>query len=228
MKLGHLLKLKKHAKRIVGWLQKLDKSVMINGPGVNVFFKPALLSKDLLFLMIARLIKDKGLFEYLQAARLIKQRYRDITFCLVGWIDDNPAAISAGDVGAWEDQGVGQFLGRLTDVRPAIATSSVYVLPSYQEGTSRTVLEAMAMGRPVITTDAPGCRETVKDGVNGFLIPVKSVSALVSAMEKFINNSELVEKMGRCSREIAVDKFDVKKVNTVILKTIGLGNEKTV
>ena len=98
----------------------------------------------------------------------------------------------------------------------------MYVLPSYREGTPRTVLEAMAMGRPIITTDAPGCRETVVDGENGFLVPVKAVDELVSAMEKFVLFPGLVEKMGRRSREIAEAKYDVNAVNAVMLREMGI------
>ena len=113
------------------------------------------------------------------------------------------------------------FSGLLEDVRPAIADCSVYVLPSYREGTPRTVLEAMAMGRPIITTDAPGCRETVIDGDNGFLVPVKSVDALVEAMQRFIDDPGLAARMGKRSREIAEEKYDVHKVNAVMLREMG-------
>src|SRR6185312_10474365 len=113
-------------------------------------------------------------------------------------------------------------LGRLPDVRPAIAASSVYVLPSYREGTPRTVLEAMAMGRPIITTDAPGCRETVVDGDNGFLVPVKSVEMLEQAMLRFIEDPVLVSAMGQRSRRIAEEKYDVHKVNAAMLREMGI------
>jgi glycosyltransferase involved in cell wall biosynthesis len=108
-------------------------------------------------------------------------------------------------------------------VRPAIASSSVYVLPSYyREGTPHTILEAMSMGRPVITTDAPGCRETVQEGRNGFLVQVRDVKALVRAIEKFINDPQLINEMGKQSRKVAVEKYNVRKVNAVILETMGL------
>lgn len=107
-------------------------------------------------------------------------------------------------------------------MRPAIEKATVYVLPSYREGTPRTVLEAMAMGRPIITTDAPGCRETVIDGDNGFLVPVKSVEALAAAMIRFIETPELIAKMGIRSRQIAEEKYDVHKVNAVMLKAMGI------
>ena len=140
----------------------------------------------------------------------------------MGWIDENPDAIRQMELESWVTSGVIDFLGKLEDVRPAIENCSVYVLPSYREGTPRTVLEAMAMGRPIITTDAPGCRETVIDGDNGFLIPVKSVDALVEAMERFILDSGLAVSMGKRSREIAVERYDVHKVNAFMLSEMGI------
>ena len=148
--------------------------------------------------------------------------FRSVTFKLVGWIDDNPDAISQSELDAWVESEIIEFLGKLSDVRPAISESSVYVLPSYREGTPRTVLEAMAMGRPVITTDAPGCRETVVDGDNGFLVPVKDVPALADSMIRLIENPVKVKTMGIRSRQIAEEKYDVHKVNAVMLRKMGL------
>ena len=113
-----------------------------------------------------------------------------------------------------------KYLGFKDDVRPWIEKCSVYVLPSYREGTRRTVLEAMSMSRPIITTNAPGCRETVNDGINGFLVPVKDSKTLAKTMEKFIINDELLNQMGRESRKIAEKRFDVKKVNQKILNEL--------
>ena len=127
------------------------------------------------------------------------------------------------ELDAWVQAGTLDFLGRLSDVRPAIEACSVYVLPSYREGTPRTVLEAMAMGRAVITTDAPGCRETVVDGDNGFLVPVHSVDALAEAMARFITDPTLAARMGQRGRQLAEEKYDVHKVNAVMLKEMGLG-----
>ncbi|KGD63479.1 glycosyl transferase family protein [Alcanivorax nanhaiticus] len=143
-------------------------------------------------------------------------------FLLVGWIDDNPDAIKKSELDSWVENGTLEFLGKLSDVRPAIAQSSVYVLPSYREGTPRTVLEAMAMGRAVITTDAPGCRETVVDGDNGFLVPVQNAPALADAMISMIESPLRVVAMGKRSREIAEEKYDVHKVNAVMLKEMGI------
>lgn len=174
------------------------------------------------FLLIARLLKDKGVLEYIEAAKIIKQQYPNIEFHLVGWIDENPASISQSQLDNWVNQGIVKFWGKLADVRPAIAACSVYVLPSYREGTPRTVLEAMAMGRAVITTNAPGCKETVIEGENGFLVPVKAIKELAQAMETFIEQPNLVESMGEASHKIAIEKFDVYKVNETMIQAMGL------
>jgi len=148
--------------------------VLINGSGVDTeYYKPEPFPENISFLLIARLLKDKGIREYAEAAKIIKQKYPNIFFRLVGWIENNPASISKKELDLWVKQGIIEYTGKLSDVRPAIAESSVYVLPSYREGTPRTVLEAMAMGRPIITTDAPRCRETVQRGKNGFSCPCK-------------------------------------------------------
>jgi glycosyltransferase involved in cell wall biosynthesis len=174
------------------------------------------------FLLIARLLRDKGIHEYIDAARSIRQRYPQAVFHLAGWIDSNPAAISKSDLQSWIDDGVIIYHGRLDDVRTVLAACHVYVLPSYREGTPRTVLEAMATGRPVITTDAPGCRETVLDGENGFLVPVANVTALAAAMERFLDDPALIISMGQRSREIAQDKYDVHAVNAAMLNHMGV------
>ena len=199
-------------------------SCVVNGSGVDVSsFTVIPLPPGLpRFLLVARLLGDKGVREYVQAARRIRAAHPGLQCSLVGWIDSNPNAITQHELDAWIAEGSIEFLGRLTDVRPAISDCSVYVLPSYREGTPRTVLEAMAMGRAVITTDAPGCRETVVDGDNGFLVPVKSVDALEQAMLKFINDPSLAARMGKRARQVAEDKYDVHKVNAVMLREMGI------
>lgn len=203
-------------------------TTIVNGSGVDTSeynIAPLPVSNkqpEIRFLLIARLLADKGIREYANAAKIIKNKYPEVNFDLVGLIDSNPTAISQQELDEWVDQGLLNFWGRLDDVRPAIAASSIYVLPSYREGTPRTVLEAMSMGRPVITTDAPGCRETVIDSYNGYLVPVKSVDGLVKAMEEFILNPELISTMGKASRKIAEDKFDVHSVNNVMINEMNL------
>lgn len=198
-------------------------SCVINGSGVDLAaYARAPLPAGARFLLVARLLGDKGVREYVEAARRIRARHPQAVFGLVGWIDENPDAIDAQELEAWVKEGVIVFHGRLADVRPVIADSNVYVMPSYREGTPRTVLEAMAMGRAVITTDAPGCRETVIEADNGFLVPVKSVDALEAAMQRFIDAPELIARMGLRSRTLAEEKYDVMKVNAVMLDEMGL------
>lgn len=213
--------------RELGILPPHVPSVVVNGSGVDVDAYPFLPIAEAppVFLMIGRLLGDKGVREYAEAARRVKQRLPAARFLLVGWIDENPDAIARSELDSWIASGAIEFLGKLDDVRPAIEAASVYVLPSYREGTPRTVLEAMAMGRPVITTDAPGCRETVVDGGNGFLVPVQSVDALAEAMARFIADPGLAARMGLRSRRIAEDKYDVRKVNALILREMGIGPE---
>ena len=201
-------------------LEANKPAVVVNGSGVNVQdfeVMPLPINEQggvkASFLLIARLLGDKGIREYMAAARSIKAQYPEAEFHLVGWMDDNPSAISQQELETWVNDKIVNYWGKLSDVRPAITASSVYVLPSYREGTPRTVLEAMAMGRAVITTDAPGCRETVSHGVNGYLVAVKSVDQLVQSMQYFIEDPKLMISMGQRSREIALNKYDVHQVN---------------
>ena len=202
---------------------ELRKTVVVNGSGIDIGnFTVAPLPQAPQFLLIARLLGDKGVREYAAAASIVRDRYPEVRFGLVGWIDDNPGAIAEEELQQWIEAGDVEFYGRLNDVKPAIAECSVYVLPSYREGTPRSVLEAMAMGRPIITTDAPGCRETVVDGDNGFLIPVRAVDELAFAMTRFVEHPQLVTRMGARSRQIAEEKYDVNKVNEHMLKEMGV------
>ena len=141
---------------------------------------------------------------------------------MAGWIDNNPSAIKKHELDKWVSNGTINFLGKLKDVRPALENCSVYVLPSYREGTPRTVLEAMATGRAILTTDAPGCRETVVDGENGYIVPLKDYKTLAAKMIKMIEFPQLNMKMANQSHKIVTDKYNVNEVNKVILKTMNL------
>lgn len=201
-----------------GLISENSRTCVVNGSGVNLDEFPVTpLPDKASFLIIARLLGAKGIREFVAAARQVINEGHSATFRAVGWIDDNPDSISEEELEAWKLEGIVEFPGKQMDVRPAITSSSVYVLPSYREGIPRTVLEAMSMGRPVITTDAPGCREVVIDGDNGFLVPVQSVDELATAMICFLEDPHLASEMGLRSREIAEEKFDVRKVNEVML-----------
>jgi glycosyltransferase involved in cell wall biosynthesis len=155
------------------------------------------------------------------AALRILSRRSDARFQLAGFSDGGPDSIEPAELDAWIAGGV-EYLGRLDDVRPAIRPSSVFVLPSYREGTPRSVLEAMAMGRPIITTDVPGCRETVVAGSNGLLVPARDAEALAFAMESLIEQPHLRAEMGDRSLALCRSKYDVNEVTTVLLQHLGL------
>jgi len=197
-------------------------TALINGSGVNLSdFDCRPLPKKPSFLMVSRFLKDKGIREYGAAAARLKREFPAAHFSLAGWRDQSPDAIGATELHAMQASGV-ELLGQLADVRPAIESSRVYVLPSYREGTPRSVLEAMAMGRPIVTTDVPGCRETVIEGENGFLVPPADVEALYLAMRRFLETPAIADKMGLASRLIAEKKFDVDSVNRAIIGHAGL------
>lgn len=204
-----------------GGLVARSKAVKLGGIGVDLDEWPVLppARKPVTFLLAARLLREKGICEYVEAARTIKARYPEVRFILLGGLDTNPGGISRDEIRAWVEEGVVEWPGHVP-VKPWFAQASVYVLPSYREGVPRSTQEAMAMGRPVITTDAPGCRETVEHGVNGFLVPPRDVEALVGAMERFIKEPALIETMGKESRRLAEERFDVRKVNARLMEFI--------
>ncbi len=199
-----------------------DKTSVLAGTGINTReYTPATTHQEKpSFLMVTRLLSDKGIYEYVDAARRLKADHKEAEFRLLGPFDDNPAALSQERVSLWVQEGVIKYIGETSDVRPYLAESSVFVLPSYREGLPRATLEAMAMAKPIITTDVPGCRETVVDQENGFLVPPRDSTALAGAMERFLKDPVLVSRMGQRSRRIVLERFDVHKVNSTIVRTI--------
>lgn len=169
------------------------------------------------FLLMGRLLREKGIVEFAEAARKVRIDHPEARFVLLGGTDPNPGGLTADEVRRLTAEGGIEWLGHVSDVKPYIAASSVYVLPSYREGKPRSTQEAMAIGRAVITTDAPGCRDTVIDGVNGFLVPVRDADALADAMRRFLDRPQLIVEMGRESRRLAEEWFDVHKINRAIL-----------
>jgi glycosyltransferase involved in cell wall biosynthesis len=211
------------AEFVDGGLVDGAKVVHLGGIGVDLVEWSHLppITKPVTFLLAARLLREKGIVEYAEAARQVKALYPDVRFVLLGAMDPNPSALSQLEVEAWVRDGLVEWPGHV-DVKPWLAQSSVYVLPSYREGVPRSTQEAMAMGRPVITTDVPGCRETVEQGVNGFMVPVRDAGALAQAMLIFVKQPELIAPMGAASRRMAEAKFDVHKINAEILKILAI------
>jgi glycosyltransferase involved in cell wall biosynthesis len=167
------------------------------------------------------MLVEKGVYEYLAAARIVKLKYPDSEFVILGGLDpDNPAALSKEQLSLAISEGLVIYPGHVSNVPEWLANSHVFVLPSYREGFPRSTQEAMAMGRAIITTDVPGCRETVQDGKNGFLIPLFDVGALAEKMIYLIEYPDKIARMGNESYSIALEKFDVNKINPVLEKLI--------
>lgn len=207
-------------------ITKKNQAYLVNGSGVDMSYysysKPDI--KNVSFLMIARLINAKGIREYYEAAKLLQHKFPGLTFKLIGAYEENIDAIDVELYHQIISDGVLQYHGLVEDVRSYISESSVVVLPSYYgEGVPRCLLEAMAMGRAIITSDSVGCRETVnprKGGINGFLIPVKNVDELLSRMEYFLSHRNHITKFGINSRKYAEEKFDVNKVNEDMVRIL--------
>ena len=203
------------------------RCVHVNGSGVDLDEYPEAeqpQGQGPVFLMIARLIREKGVEVFIEAARQVRSRVPEARFVLLGPHQAQlPTAVSLGRLRTAVEEGLIEWPGGVKDVRPYIANASVVVLPSwYREGVPRSLIEALSMGRAVITTDAPGCRDTVEPGVNGVLVPPQDAVALAEAMVKLALDREQVAAMGRESRRIACAKYDVHKVNQVINEALGL------
>jgi len=202
---------------INGGLVRAEVTDLLPGSGIDLkIFTPVPaplgpnISSTFRFLLIARMMRDKGVCEYVAAAKSLRQRWPLAEFCLLGFVDvQNPAAISRAEMDAWVAEGVVNYLGVSDDVRIQISTADCVVLPSYREGTPRTLLEAAAMACPIITTDAVGCREVVDDGVNGYLCKVRDAGHLADKMEKMLTLSpEQRSEMGRRGRAKMEAEFD--------------------
>lgn len=199
---------------------------VLGGIGVDfdtyLYVKPNI--EKISFLFIGRLLKEKGINEFIDAAKIVKRQYADVRFTILGGLDtENPGGIKAEVLKGLIESGVIDYPGHVVDIPTRIADSSVFVLPSYyREGVPRSTQEAMAIGRPIITANVAGCRETVVDGVNGFLIPPWEPQALAEKMIYFIQNPEKVEIMGAESYRMAREKFDATKVNRRLMALLGL------
>jgi glycosyltransferase involved in cell wall biosynthesis len=201
-----------------GVLVDPSKARLIDGSGVDMGEYPRQpLPGAARFLMIARLLGNKGVREYAQAAMDLRRHGIAASFSLIGYHDEGPDGIAAGELDLWRAGGL-EYLGPSDDVRRALGDCSVFVLPSYREGTPRTVLEAMATGRPVITSDVPGCRETIVDGESGLLVPAREPKALAGAMNRMAGNPALRKWMGAAAWQRCAAKYEVTKVNSVMMR----------
>lgn len=196
------------------------KVTLLNGIGVDLDYfvsKPPVI-QPVSFIMVARLLREKGVYDYVEAARMVKSIYPDVRFFLLGSVDANPDSLSQDEINTWQTEGLIVCPGHVSDVREWLEHVSVFVLPSYyREGLPRSIMEAMAMGRPIITSDNVGCRETVEEGINGFKVPARNPNLLADAMLAFIRQPELISSMGAMSRQFAENKYDVTKINMQIL-----------
>jgi glycosyltransferase involved in cell wall biosynthesis len=201
-----------------------QRVVRIAGSGIDLeeFSVAPQPPPPLTFLMVARLLRDKGLYEYLEAARRVKANHPEVRFQLIGPLDPNPESITLAELARIEAAGIVDYLGVVADIKPYLAAAHVCVLPSYREGTPRSILEGMAVGRAIITTDAPGCRNTLVHGRNGLLVPVRDSDALADAITELVNAPLRVALMGAASRELAEARFDVHDVDRTILTALGL------
>lgn len=206
-------------------LIRTDQAALVNGSGVDLDefpFSPPVTDGPV-YILVSRLVRSKGVIEFLEAAGVLKKKYPSARFLLVGPPDYGPDRLDHLLLRKCADSGLVEVCGEVMDVRPFIRRASIFVLPSYyREGVPRATLEAMAMGRPVITADTPGCRETVLHGENGFLVPPKDAWHLGQAMERFIKEPGLIASMGERSREIVSSKFRVDEVNRIILARMGV------
>lgn len=202
-----------------------DRTHRVNGSGVDcsMYGEQPLPGGAPVFLLIARLLRAKGLREFALAARRIRAERPDARFVVLGGADPSPDRVPLERVQAWEREGIIEFEGPVTDVRPALAGCHVYVLPSYREGMPRTVLEAMATGRPILTTDAPGCRDTVVEGENGFLVPPQDANALTERIRWFLEHEEEWPRMAAASRRLALERYEVGSVNRAMCDIMGIG-----
>lgn len=218
-----------------GIIGPATRSILVAGSGVDTahYTLAPLGTSQPIFLMLARLLRDKGIAEYVEAARICRAALPTARFLLVGTRDPNPAAVPSHLLETWQAEGIVEFGNAVADVRPLLAGCTAYVLPSYHEGMPRSVIEAMATGRPVITTDTIGCRETIigaghpdadglRWGENGILVPVKDSTALAAAMLRLVAKPETLLAMGKRARIIAEQQFDVRRINDVMLRTMDL------
>ncbi len=209
--------------RRLGITSEKTNACVILGSGVNTdHYSHSVTGVRNCFLFIGRLLESKGIRHFVEAARELAPLYKMAKFEVVGWSEDSADSISMRELESWKREGVVTFHDYQEDVRPMLNKCSVFVLPSYREGVPRTVQEAMATGRAIITTDTPGCRETVDHGKNGYLIEARSTESLVQAMRQLLDSPEKQSQMGLHSRRLAEERFEVRIINKAYLAKLGI------
>ena len=219
-------------------LVRVEQTVVLPGSGVDLQrFTPVPLpclslanevkdqiktERRFVFLLVARLLKDKGVYEFVEAARLLKSSYPWAEFILLGFKDaQNPNGVAEEHLASWQANGWVTYWGSSADVREHLALADCVVLPSYREGTPRTLLEAAAMGRPLVATDVPGCREVVRHGLNGFLCQPRDSQDLADQMQAILQMpAAMLAQMGRASRQLVEERFDEKLVIDAYLQVL--------
>jgi glycosyltransferase involved in cell wall biosynthesis len=208
----------------LGALPAHARTAIVRGSGVDLaHYAPSPLPPGPpVFLFLGRLLRDKGIQEYVEAARRVRVRVPGASFRIAGWLDPNPESLTRRELDALIAEGTIEYLGATDDVRPHLACAHVLVLPSYREGTPRSVLEAMSMQRAVITTDAPGCRDTVIDGDSGLVVPARDPDALAKAMLLLATSPPLIERLAAAGRARAALLYDAHAVAAHVLAALGL------
>lgn len=207
-------------------ITKQENAYSIKGCGVDTnYYAPypnGQVRNDTTFTFIGRLLHDKGINEFIAAADSIKSKHPNTKFVVIGEFDHkNPSSIDRESLAKWVDRGVIDYKGFVKDIRPLIAQSDCIVLPSYREGMPRTLLEGMAMGKPLIASDVPGCRETIVEGMNGFLTKVQSADALTNTIEDFLLLSyDERKKLGEKGREMSIDTYNDKLIAEQIYQIV--------
>lgn len=202
-----------------------EKSKLVDGEGVNLQHYADLSYPDfdkIVFLFVARMMREKGIFEFIKAAEQVLASHANVEFRIAGDFDEKSEVVLKNLMQTFDNHTAIKYLGYVKDIRVEISKSHVFVLPSYyREGLPRSSMECMAMGRPIITSDWVGCKETVIAGKNGYLVPIKDADALASAMIRFVQQPDIIPQMGKVSREIAEQRFDMKIINAKLLALIG-------
>lgn len=221
---NHIIVLNEDDKRsLLSFGVRKPEPVVINGIGVDLdrycYTPPS--TDPIRFIFVGRLLKEKGIEYFIEAAKAIKPLYPNAEFIIVGAVDNNRGAITRTQLEQLVEDGIITYPGPVKDVRPWLARSSVFVLPSYyREGVPRSTQEALAMGRAIITTDTAGCRSTVINGVNGYLVPPYRIEEMIESMKDLIEKPESIIRFGERSRLLAEERFDVLKVNARIMYSI--------